>query len=62
MVYTADKALLAANWKRTVPPGTDPTSGLARADITGSGMVYTAAKAQIAAHWKQTWTNTPPPG
>jgi len=57
-----DASLIGANWGRIVPPGTDPTSPLARADIIGGGIVNVKDAAQIGANWGKTWINTPPSG
>jgi hypothetical protein len=60
-VGPADLGLISPNWKKTVPPGTDPTSNSAKADINGDGSVGPADLGVLSARWKQTWTNTPPP-
>jgi hypothetical protein len=61
-VTLSDLVLIALNWQKTIPAGTDPTSSLARADINGDGIVNMNDVTAIAQHWMQTWINTPPPG
>jgi hypothetical protein len=53
---------IALYWLQTVPPGTDPTSTLARADIIAQGIVNINDVFPIATHWLKTWnqTNAPP--
>jgi hypothetical protein len=57
-----DFHLLASEWLDAVPPGTDPTSDLARADISGVGVVTGLDFHILARNWLLSWTNTPPPG
>ena len=61
VVNSLDVSPIAANWLATVPPGANPTSLLARADINGDGVVNSKDIALICAHWLLTWTNTPQP-
>jgi outer membrane protein assembly factor BamB len=61
-VNLKDVIPISLNWQKTVPSGTDPTSLLARADITGQGIVNINDVTPIALSWLRTWTNTPPPG
>jgi len=55
-----DLGLISPNWKKTVSPGTDPTSNLAKADIDGDNYVGPSDLGKLSARWKQTWANTPP--
>jgi hypothetical protein len=61
-VNAQDFHILARAWLKTVPPGTDPTSNLARADIGGYGIVGAKDFHILAANWLYAWSNTPPPG
>jgi len=56
-----DLHTLAVYWGQHVPPGTDPTSDLARADINGDGTVGPGDLRILGAEWNLVWTNTPPP-
>jgi beta propeller repeat protein len=56
-----DLHVLATYWLRTLPPGTDPTSDLARADINGDGSVTGLDLHILTQDWLLRWTNTPPP-
>jgi hypothetical protein len=55
-----DLGVIAPNWKKSVPAGTDPTINLAKADVNGDCSISPADLGIISARWKQTWTNTPP--
>jgi outer membrane protein assembly factor BamB len=59
-VNLKDLTLIALNWLKTVPAGTDPTSALARADINGDGSVNLRDVTLLALSWLRNWTNTPP--
>ena len=61
-VGTKDLNVLGVQWGKTVPPGTDPTSNLARADMNGDGAIGTKDLNILGTQWGKTWTNTPPPG
>jgi hypothetical protein len=55
-----DVTPIALNWLKKVPTGTDPTSGLAIADINGDGVVNLKDVTVIALSWLKAWKNTPP--
>jgi outer membrane protein assembly factor BamB len=59
-VNILDLTLIAVNWLKPVPSGTDPTLALARADINGDGMVNMKDVTILALNWMQTWVNIPP--
>jgi hypothetical protein len=56
----SDAAVIGGYWQNTVPPDTDPTSLLARADLTGDGIIDISDAAIIGGYWQMTWTSTPP--
>jgi len=62
IVNVKDVTPISLNWQKIVPPGTDPTSALARADINGDGIVNVKDVTPISLNWQKGWTNTPPPG
>ena len=57
-----DTTPISLNWQTVVPPSTDPTSTLGRADINGDGIVNIKDVTPISLNWQKGWTNTPPPG
>jgi hypothetical protein len=59
-VNLRDLTLIALNYLKTVPAGTDPTSALARADINGDGSVNLKDLTWVALAWLRAWRNTPP--
>jgi len=61
VVNSKDVGPIAANWLATVPPGTNPTTTLARADINGDGVVNSKDVSVLAAHWLQTWNTAAQP-
>lgn len=56
----SDAAPIGVNWQKLVPPSADPTSLLARSDITGDGIVDISDAAIVGVNWQKTWTNNPP--
>jgi len=50
-----DATLIGLYWMQVVPPSTDPTSNLARADINGDGIVSIKDATQVGLYWMQTW-------
>jgi hypothetical protein len=62
IVNLMDLGLVTGNWQQPVPPGTDPLSNLARADMNGNGFINLQDLGLITGNWQATWTNTPPPG
>jgi len=55
IVNTKDLKLMANNWLKTVPSGTNPTSNLARADIDNVGTVNTVDLKAMAKDWLLSW-------
>ena len=55
-----DVTSISLNWQKSVPPSTDPTSALARADINDDGIVNIKDVTPISLNWQKTWTNAPP--
>jgi hypothetical protein len=55
-----DVTPISLNWLAKVPPGTDPTSTLARADINGDGVVNLLDVTIISLNWLAKWTIAPP--
>jgi hypothetical protein len=56
----ADLNAITLNLGNPIPPGTDPTSTLARADINGDNHVSGADLNILGLEWGHTWTDTPP--
>lgn len=61
-VNLKDLGIITGNWPNPVPPGADPTSNAARADINGDGFVNLKDLGVVTSEWTKSWTNTPPPG
>jgi len=60
VVNIKDVTPISLNWQKSVPPGTDPTSALARADINGDSMVNIKDVTPVSLNWQKTWTKTSP--
>jgi hypothetical protein len=56
-----DLGIMATYWQQIIPPGNNPTSALAIADIGGYVVVNAKDLGILATDWQNAWTNTPPP-